>query len=243
MMKNLAQKGRQVAAWLEFSEKAKKLLALLQITAAGSASLYKIDPDHAKFYGYIFLASMVVILIWSLIGLIFYRRSGLNILRFERSTGLLFDEKTLIPNVALRRETMQTILKHCESNGGADKLYALGAAIGKNFIECYREKKLLAAGGSSDGDEVLKQVFEYDSSSGMGKFELIRFDRRGRSREVEIAVWNPFVGWEEEKLSPFLQGYLAGVCSEIHAGTFTATAETVRTQGDNRIFDLTLKES
>jgi hypothetical protein len=232
---------RHFSAWLELSEKARGLNALLQLVAAASATLYVIYPKYNDRFASIFIVSMTLSLAISLIVFLFYRRTGLNVLRFQRSTGILFDEKTGIPNVALRRETMQNIVKHCEEHGSREKLEALGLVIGKNFIECYREKNLLGKTTSS-GEEVLRKVCEYDSSSGMGKFEVVRFSQ-GRRREIEIAVWNPFVESDGDELSPFLQGYLLGVCSEILGGHFTPITHRKRTEGINHIVELTMRES
>jgi hypothetical protein len=235
-------KTRHFATWLEWNEKAKRAIGILQLFAAASATLYKIDPERENIYTVVFLISMAIILGSSLIVIMFYGRSGMNVLHFEKSTGLLYDEKTRIPNVALRRETMQRIFKFCEDRSNKTDVQELGFAIGKNFVESYREKNLLNDSTMNE-EGVLRTVFEYDSSSGMGKFELVRFISRNKKREIEIAVWNPFIRSENGTLSPFLQGYLLGVCSEILGGQYIVATGSKRIDGNNQIYDLSVKES
>jgi len=237
---SLREKLHRFAAWLELNEKAKGANGLLQFVAAASATLYVIYPAYGNWFARAFIVSMVPVLLSSLMTLGFYRRSGLNVLHFDRETGFLYDEKTHFLNVALRRETMQRIIMYCEEHSTKDDVKMLGYSIGKNFINRYRETPDRAM---SNEEQVLKKVFEYDSSSGMGRFEVLKDLRGGRKREIDIEIWNPFVEEEGEELSAFLQGYILGVCSEVLGGHFTLKGRRKRTQGRNHIFELTIGES
>jgi hypothetical protein len=131
-----------------------------------------------------------------------------------------------------------------EASNGGDALKNLGFEIGKDFIQEYRRSRIAVQTVSTDVKDLLNSTLEYDSSSGMGKFDLISSATNPLNFSVKINVTNPFVEERDpNKLSPFLVGYLLGVCSAIFNANFTARADDLVVEWDNRIFSLSLNQA
>jgi len=118
-------------AWLDVDYKAKQILFLLQVIAGGSAALYKIYPQYETAFAVAFCISTGLVVLWSLVVVFWGRRYGLNCLVYNRKTGVLYDKSMSIPNVALRRRTVQAILDAVvegDEGGRAAILRSLGVS-------------------------------------------------------------------------------------------------------------------
>jgi len=233
---------KEFAVWLEGDENAKRIVAVLQTIAAGSATLYRIHHGYEDYYAKVFVGSMSLVLLSSLIVICFYQRYGLNRLYLQKRTGLLYDKNMQTPNVALRRKTMQTIVTRFEELTDSQKLKEVGLEIGTDFANFYLEKRRFAHKELS-AEQLLKDIFKYDASSGLGIFEITSYAPQVKKR-LDISVKNPFAeSADPSRLSPWLLGYLSGICSVLLDAKFVVTAHERDAQGDIQIYPITLHES
>jgi len=104
---------------------------------------------------------------------------------------------------------------------------------------------MILGGKELYGQDLLRTALEYDSSSGMGLFELLTCSEGGKTC-AQIHVRNPFTESEGRATSPvsqFLLGYLEGVCSAIFDRNFVASAPTgIRRSGDHTSVAFSLDE-
>jgi hypothetical protein len=235
---NIREKLIDLAAWLEGNERARKIIAILQIVAAACATLYKLHPQLSDSYAYIFVVAMSLLLISSVFSLLFYRRRGLNMLVYNKNNGLLYDQGLEIPNVALRKGTVEKLLGKIEAAAGEQALREIGVEIGKDFTRSFRDQRRIKRVRVESNEFLLNYMLEYDSSSGMGKYEIIRKSAPEEKRWFDIKTTNPFT-----ELKPFLAGYLSGVVSEVFGNQFNVTSLQKRPSAVDTIFDARVQEA
>ena len=136
-------------------------------------------------------------------------------LRLNRNTGVLYDTTTYFRNVSIRDETFNIIL---DGIGDYEKAYNIGKKAGEHFYSAF-EGVLHRKGKNYAAEDQLEKWLEYDSSSGIGKFEVLQ---AGLSTKFKIT--SPFVGTcPNQNLNPrcgFLLGYIEGFCSKLYEKEF-----------------------
>ena len=215
MMKNWIKK---IIYAVDSSEKTNFFLAAFQVIAgvAGFLSNQYKDKDFPYFnkdylfYAFIFFQAIVFFFFVMMIGISGKYRAIK--LRLRRNSGYLFDKISGIRNVALRVDTLKIIL-----NGVEDykKLYECGVEVGKSFYDDFDNANKLAD-KNYDATEKIKKWLEYDSSSGMGKFELSSTG----PLQLQIKISNPFTedchGTRKNIRCQFLHGYLDGFLTRLY---------------------------
>lgn len=127
---------------------------------------------------------------------------------FDNETGILY--KGGIRNVSLRAESFARLFLRIRNDTKNSKqiIKSAGKEVGVNFISKFSSEILME---NLSAEEKIKKWIEYDSSAGMGKFEL-----EGKTR---IRVYNSFNAcncYQEKKpICYFLEGYLEGVLSQL----------------------------
>lgn len=206
---------------IDASEKANYVLAVIQIIAAVSGYLssnYFNKADNACLHNlsfWIFLILQIIVILYFFLMILISSKYKAIKLRLRRNTGILYDKTTNITNVSLRQQTLSIILEGLDNR---TKLYETGKIVGHSFYKDF-ENKLI---GSSDKiyklTEKLEKWKNYDSSSGMGKFE-ISYDKGGFVDKINII--NPFTGdcdgnQNDYNLCQFLHGYIEGFLSGLY---------------------------
>jgi hypothetical protein len=224
---------REVAVVMESDERARYLILFLQLVSGGSAALYRFYPNWRTSCAYVFLISIGLLLLYTILVVIFYRRYDLNMLYCRKNTGILFDKQLQLHNVAMRKVSFQRVLQKCVLLGkklGQDVLWEIGEEIGRDFVRCYCEKMSMKSPVRTH-KKILIKLLRYDSSSGWGKFELQEFNLE-RKPHIKIQCRNPLTEDEDRDskkdsqsdLSQFLCGYLNGICSEILGSIYICKA-------------------
>ncbi len=208
--------SRIVGAWLDTSEQAKKFIFLFQLLIGATAFLYNAYPAYSNKLKILFIALWLTTLLIFIILLIFSYGYEINMLVYRKDNGILYDKTLKIKNVALRRKTMQIILRSVmRENEDETRMVLLktGEEVGRDFFRNFCEQRQTKTTPDLCEKELLKIIFKYDSSSGMGKFTLKTFDDRPTiSANVEIK--NPFTEINgSHEMCSFLIGYLKGVFS------------------------------
>jgi hypothetical protein len=151
---------------IDSSEKTNKVLTIFQILATTSVVFYNFYPDR-EWLMYSFAIFQLVVLFYFVSMLVISEKYRAIRLRLNRITGALYDKTTDFRNVSLRNETLKILLDGIEDT---EKSYEIGKDVGANFYNCY-EELLQRKGIIYNIEDKLKNWLEYDSSSGMGKFE------------------------------------------------------------------------
>lgn len=219
------------------SFKGKKLNALFQIIAALSAALYKYTEsqnapqyiiNNRDVFSTSFIVSTTLILLATILVFIFYKQFDLNVLKYDKKNGELYDERLLFSNVALRRETIRQMLisiydSHTDKAISSEQLRKLGFGIGMNFVKTYKDAP--KSRQVNKKDLLLKYLLRYDSSSGMGLFELIDSDFQTKKPWIKIIVKNPLTHTIKDSRNDdifcFVEGYLQGICTAVFEISFT----------------------
>lgn len=142
---------------------------------------------------------------------------NVNRLILERGSGILRDRDRMIRNVALRCETVEVLLREIgrdTKKPREQRVHTCTRVIGKRFADEFAEK----VAGSWDGEKrtpegLLRAMCQYDSTSGMGRFEIESFSEVGP--EITYRVRNAFS-------REFLPGYLAGICEGVTGRRYEA---------------------
>lgn len=212
---------KDIVFTIDSSEKTNKVLTIFQVLAAASIGVYTIyaesRPDIARLSSYTFWMFQSIILLYFVVMLIISEKYRAIKLRLSRTTGALYDKTTTFRNVSLRNETLKILL---DGIATPDKSYKIGKQVGANFYRCY-EELLLRKGKNYTIKDKLKNWLEYDSSSGMGKFEVLP-----HKDFAKIKVTAPFMGTCPNKPNQqcrFLMGYIAGFSSELYGQKLDST--------------------
>jgi len=238
----LKEKMRSIAAWIEGNEKARQGLVLLQTLAGLCAALGRGTTWCAPYADYGFWVFMGTVLSSAVLTMCFYRRYDLNILYLRKESGNLYDKTLQISNVALRRWTANTILETMEGKTCPDDVHNLGVVTGKNFVETYCNVLRNKNKDIKTCEALLRHILQYDSSSGMGKFEIVTCQLNGGKRWVEMVIKNPFAESPTDKLSPFIAGYLVGICNEVCNASFNCSVRSKYTEGQHDVYTLRIEE-
>ncbi len=246
----------RVIAWLGADDKAKAVVAVLQILAASLAFLYLMEVLTAwRFHlAVAFCVVQTTLVVWFGLVLLLTKRFGLNVLTYEKATGVLFDRWLNIENVAFRRDTLHAILEEFVAGKIADReahLKDTARKIGISFVEAYKSHqrkwppKWLWRTRHSTADvqrRILNELLDYDSSSGLGKFTLREFT--GNPQEfASIDILNPFSSLPSNRaLEGFILGYLEGVFGTIFERDFTAVVTTRRNEAEGPLIRINLLE-
>jgi hypothetical protein len=200
---------------IDSSETTNKVLTLSSVLATASIGVYTVysvtKPNIASLSIYTFLIFQLIVVAYFLLMLLISGKYRAIKLRLSRTTGVLYDDKTRFRNVSLRDETLNIIL---DSTGDREKSYEIGKKVGENFYSAF-ELELQREGQNLDAEDQLKKWLEYDSSSGMGKFEVLQ---TGLSTKIKII--SPFTGTcpnqNPNQGCCFLMGYIEGFCSKLY---------------------------
>lgn len=217
---NLKDFLKEIAIKIDSSEKADLFLAIFQILAAASIGVYTIyeysQTNIARLSIYTFWIFQSMVLLYLLGMLLISEKYRAIKLRLSRTTGVLYDMTTNFRNVSLRDKTLNIIL---DSIGDSEKTYEIGKNVGESFYSAY-ELELQRKGKILNAEDQLKKWLEYDSSSGMGKFEALQTDS-----VTKIKITSPFIGTcPNQNPNPrcgFLLGYIEGFCSKLYEKELT----------------------
>lgn len=203
---------------IDSSEKTNPILAAFQVIAgvAGFLSNHYKDKSFPLFDNYyllyIFLIFQIAVLLFFIMMIGISGRYRAIKLRLRKNSGYLYDKVAGIRNVALRVNTLKIILNAITDH---DKLYDIGVAVGTDFYDDFdRSNKL--ADKNYNATEKIQKWLEYDSSSGMGKFELLASD----TMHLQIKISNPFTGDCHGNRTnircSFLHGYMNGFLTRLY---------------------------
>ena len=134
----------------------------------------------------------------------------------------IIDQGTLykgdIRNVSLRAKTLAIFFNTLKTGLSEDLYYKsaknAGREVGKNFVE--ELEKVLGH------RPTIKEWFDYDSSAGMGRFEM-------NDEKDTIIVENSFTAYEiksDKPICSFLEGYFEGILPEIRGKANIIVTET-----------------
>lgn len=225
----------RIATSLIISTKARSLFIVLQLMWSGLAVCLsivwrRIPPAYIWFtndvevFGYACLVVWSILLGWLLLTTIFAKRYGLNVLVYERKTGILLDRTLNTRNVALRVATLAEIFRGLTENTPDDtdsKLTRIGRNIGRDFARnCLRT---YTKEWSTSAEHLFKGIsflLEYDSSSGLGDFNITVQSHHPIMATVKII--HPFThidGSDQPDVcnrqnDRFMCGYLEGIFAE-----------------------------
>ncbi|MGB2728877.1 MAG: hypothetical protein WBD09_10465 [Halobacteriota archaeon] len=212
---NLKDFFKEIVIKIDSSEKANLFLAIFQILAAASIGVYTIyeysQTNIARLSVYTFWIFQSMVLLYLLGMLLISEKYRAIKLRLSRTTGVLYDITTNFRNVSLRDETLNIIL---DSIGDSEKTYEIGKKVGESFYSAY-ELELQRKGKILNAEDQLKKWLEYDSSSGIGKFEALQ-----TGFLTKIKITSPFIGTcPNQNPNPrcgFLLGYIEGFCLKLY---------------------------
>lgn len=164
---------------------------------------------------------------------------------YKKRSGVLFDSRIGEINVSLRRDSLEEILNACP----LANLRAVGRGIGRNFWETFRDHymrrgtflnwprraviwfrqhivptlaKVLPGVRQTSKEKELARVWAaYDSSAGMGRFEV---EGLGIDLQGTLTVKNCFTAPSGK--CEFVAGYIEGVLHEMTGQEFKVTHGT-----------------
>lgn len=241
----MINKLRQFASWSTMSNRAGQLRFLLEIISAGAGIMYTMETNAQKASEFVFLIAMGIMIFWTLLIIIISGQYGPNVLTSNPNSGILFDRSTRLENVSLRRKTLGHIFTGFLDNQTQNRdilLKNVGKQIGIEFVQDYQQHVRLGSHGTGNIDKILllREICEYDSSSGMGKFSIVHVKDWGEySFEVEIK--NAFTSIDTSKdKDVFLEGYIEGIWSAMYPGkNFIASIDKT---GSSEVLRILVKE-
>lgn len=211
---------------VDTSEKTNTYLTVFQLFAtvsAFSSSYYKDSQIYiAEVFVVTFFIFQVPVLLFFIVMLIYSGKYRAIKLRLNRNTGVLFDRTTNFRNISLRDKTLNIILDNIDNS---EKTYEIGNKAGMDFYNSF-EDELQRKGKNYDIKDKMDKWLEYDSSSGMGKFEI----QNDVGFPFELKISSPFVGNcpGPNNINPrcyFLIGYVNGFCSKLFEQKFKTTCK------------------
>lgn len=222
---------KQWTVWSS-SSRARSLLLLIQVLFAASGTVFTSwsTSKYSTIAQLTFYALLTVLILWAVITLIANRRFGINILASNLETGMLYDKGTNIENVSLRRSTISRLLDGVtdKADNRAFLLHSIGKDVGSEFVEDYSAAFHNRALEDINRKELLKELYEYDSSSGMGKF-CMTYHNEKPEVSSEVVVKNFLTCHSvNNQDNCFLAGYIVGVMEAVYKGKqFKVTTEPV----------------
>jgi len=204
---------RKFVGWSITDQKGNFLLLFFQILLGASGVAYAMFPVHQVFFESVFVLLAIILILWILLILFIRNSYSINALMVNPDTGVLYDKKIDLENVSLRKSAIKKILSGVllESKDRAKVLRDIGYEIGESFAVDYESHLRKHRGKAIDKKKTLQEMLEYDSSSGMGKLELLKMPQVP-SDFAEILIKNPFTSLERNgQKNIFLLGYIEGV--------------------------------
>lgn len=210
-------KLKNIIYTIDSSEVTNWVLAIIQ-TGAGIAAFLWSNDKNVYVYFIVFLLLQSLVLVYFILLILISSKYKSIKLRLRRNTGILFDKTANITNVALRKRTINIMLKGLDDKA---RLYAIGKEVGGSFYDDFEEKLLVKGDKNYKLSEKIDKWRDYDSSSGMGRFE-IRCDEGGYIDQINI--FNPFTGdcggkENDYNLCRFLHGYIESFLSRLYGGS------------------------
>lgn len=198
--------------WIDSIKFIDKVVAVVQGVASISAFLYASYENTQKYTSILFFICQTILILFFVLSAIISDKYLPIKLRLNRITGALYDSTTRFINVSIRGESLNTIFDNVE-NG--KKSFDIGKKVGENFSEHFNRDLLLS--GRYKKEEILKKWLEYDSSSGMGKFDLIEYSDNITIIEVNspLIEYCPQNNRKLTNICCFLKGYVEGVSSKL----------------------------
>ena len=209
---------------IDTSEKTNIILTIFQIVATVSAFLYQYYIDiriaTAEVFFYSFSLSQSLVLLFFFIMLIYSGKYRAIKLRLNKNTRVLYDRTTNFRNISLRAKTLNIIFDTIDNS---EISYEIGKKAGEDFYNSF-EDELQRKGKNYNIEDKLDKWLEYDSSSGMGKFEVHNYE----GLPLKLKISSPFIGHCPGPNSPnprcfFLMGYIDGFCSMLFEKNLKST--------------------
>lgn len=210
---------------------------VLAMVAFGLYSLKEVPFTLKPILFYIFIVLQLVVAFVLILRSGFASRYSTIKLLYNKVTGMLFDKEINVRNVSLRCETLQIILKGLSSE---KETFGVGKNAGKSFYNCFEEHLQKTGKKNLSIREKIDKWGDYDSSAGIGKFEIGTFEQQPFRLVLTIA--NPFTGTcENGNICMFLKGYVVGFCERV----FNQKYLTIECQwvADSAACKLTINES
>lgn len=239
----MLEKMKNIAYEIDASDKTTHIITLLQVLGGVSAFLYSRNSNspYAKYIVYAFIFFYTVVIIVLILRTIVSYKYGTLKLYLNKNTGILMDKKARFRNVSLRQRTIQLILdSFCtrlksfeQLSQIEDYLYQTGQRVGKNFYNRLVDhlKKSEKKFDTLDYKNKLLIWANYDSSAGMGKFEIGEVNTSPKIK-LAINVQNSFTCLKKNEenvgdynLCKFLCGYISGFCSELFGKNVSVVEE------------------
>jgi len=213
-------------------DKLNTVLGIFQIIATISAFLHLYfkdnKPDWSMLFFILFIISQLTVLLFFIIVYLISGKYRPIKLRLNKNTCVLYDDATNFRNIALRDDTLNIILDNIDSNKNN---YEVGKIAGEDFYRLFK-KELERKGNDFSNNQIMKKWLEYDSSSGIGKFELIEYSYP--PIKIKIKITSPFTGSScpgkitnnrctdrcNNNRCGFIIGYLEGFISKLFSENF-----------------------
>lgn len=209
---NPLKKAVNIVYKIDASDKTTYLLTLFQVLAVVLYWTHQKPSNeilrNIMFYSSVTLQALVALLL--VLRCIVAGRIGTIKLRYNKATGTLYDRKMLVNNVSLRSITVGLIL-----NGLVNKrdIFDVGKNVGESFYRDFEENLRQTGEGDISVLDKIDKWLDYDSSSGMGKFERLNFFQQPPHLVLQISC--PFTGECSQGLCLFLRGYVLGFCEHL----------------------------
>ena len=239
---------RQFVVW-STTGKGPHFQLLLQILVAGSGTLATMQGSTIQKPAlWLFFLALIIMIVWISLLLVLGRKYALNLLISNPETGVAYDRDTNILNVSLRRRTVfrlfEGILNARAGTETQEILKSIGRDTGIEFASNYRDHLVkVKLNKELKGEELFRELLIYDSSSGMGKFDLEYLSERP-PRTARVMVTNPFTMESDKESGPnanqFLVGYVEGMMKS--ALSLSNLSSTQLQDGDATVVCVELKE-
>lgn len=229
----MLEKMKNIAYEIDSSDRTTHLITLLQVLGGICAFLYSRYSTslYAIYIVFAFITFYSVVVLVLILRTVVSCKYGTLKLYLNKNTGILMDKKARFRNVSLRQRTIQLILDSlCAKLKSFEKLdqieedlYQTGNRVGKNFYNRLVDhlKKSEKRFDTLDYKSKLLIWADYDSSAGMGKFEIGEVNISPKIK-LTINVQNSFTCLKKNgenmgdyNLCKFLSGYISGFCSEL----------------------------
>ncbi len=201
---------------IDSSDSTTYLLAFFQVVAVITFRIYQVTKSVTlkPYLFYVFMVLQITVAIVLILRSIFAGRYSTIKLIYNKATGVIVDRKVHARNISLRAESLKNILLAIPK----EKLFEVGRKTGGDFYNCFWQH--LQETGKKDVsiENKIGKWFEYDSSSGMGRFQLTTFEPH--PFRLCATITNPFTGTCEDG-SCFLQGYVLGFCELLYHNSLT----------------------
>ncbi len=212
---------------LGYSRKYALAITILQVVTGAVVFISSFDAlkNYRKLFQVPAIVLFSLVLLLLLVRWLSFFRSSAIVFQLHKDSGVLTDRIAGFRNVALRRATWITLtsslydkLKNSASPQIAKEgLFQAGVSVGINFADDLNEYWSTTHRSNNAPRTAIDLWLNYDSSSGMGKFE-IEPGSWSESPKVSfvVLVRNPFTYSKDvPDLSELLRGYIQGAANHI----------------------------